>query len=131
MATLDEAIALVTSLPEAVEGIRYGYQNWTVQGKGFAWVRPFSKADIKRFGNEIPPDGPILAVSTEDLGDKEAILAAGTPGIFTIEHFNNYPAVLIQLNAITTDALREAITDAWLACAPPDLAEQFLSDGHA
>ncbi len=128
MATLDEAIALAASLPETVEGVRHGYRNWSVRGKGFAWVRPFSKADIKRFGKEAPPDGPILAVSTEDLGEKEAILAAGTPGIFTIEHFNKYPAILIQLDVITTEALQEAITDAWLACAPPALAEQFTLD---
>jgi hypothetical protein len=127
MATLDEAIAIVRSFPEAVEGVRYGYRTWSVRGKGFAWERPFSKADVKRFGTKTPPDGPILALSTEDLGEKEAILAAGTPGIFTIEHFNNYPALLIQLNAITSEALREAITDAWLACAPPALAKQFLS----
>lgn len=128
MATLDEAIAIVESLPEAVEGVRHGYRTWSVRGKGFAWERAFSKADIKRFGKETPPEGPILALSTEDLGEKEAILAAGTSGIFTIEHFNNYPAILIQLDAITTEALREAIIDAWLACAPPALAEQFLSD---
>ena len=128
MATLDEAIAIAAALPESVEATSYGNRNWSVRGKGFAWVRPLSKADVKRFGSELPPDGPIFALTTEDLGDKEAILAAGTPGIFTIQHFTNYPAVLVQLNVISMDALREAITDAWLACAPPSLVEQFLAE---
>lgn len=96
-------------------------------GKAFAWERPFSKADIKRFGDATPPDGPILALAVEDLGEKEAVLAAGTKGIFTIPHFDGYPAVLVQLHVIGKRALREAIVDAWLACAPDALAATYLT----
>jgi hypothetical protein len=97
-----------------------------VRGKAFAWERPFSKADLRRFGDATPPDGPILAVTVEDLSEKEAVLAAGTKGVFTIPHFDGYPSVLIQLEAIGKRALREAIVDAWLAVAPPRLAEEHL-----
>jgi hypothetical protein len=34
--------------------------------------------------------------------------------------------VLIALPEASSAALREAITDGWLACAPPKLAEQYL-----
>ncbi|MEP7023177.1 MAG: hypothetical protein ABJB47_05070, partial [Actinomycetota bacterium] len=90
MATIDDAARLVQELPEVTEGERHGHRTWFVGRKAFAWERPFSKADIKRFGEQTPPDGPILAVSMADLGEKEAVLAAGTPGIFTISHFDGY-----------------------------------------
>jgi hypothetical protein len=127
MATLDDAAISASNLPQVTEGERYGRRTWFVGGKAFAWERPFSKADIKRFGDVTPPDGPILAVSVDDLGEKEAVLAAGTRGFFTIPHFDGYSAVLIQLKVVGKRALREAIADAWLACAPPVLADEFMN----
>ena len=44
---------------------------------------------------------------------------------FTIPHFDGYSAVLIQLPRVSARALRDAITDGWLACAPPALARRF------
>jgi len=126
MASLDDVAAIAMGLPEVVEGDRHGRPTWSVAGKVFAWERPFRKADLKRFGDATPPDGPILAVRVEDLGEKEAVLAAQTKGFFTIPHFNGYPAVLIQLEKVTKKALRDAIVDGWLACAPRKLAEQYL-----
>ena len=126
MATLEDAAAIAMAMPEATEGERWHNRTWSVAGKGFAWERPFSKSDIKRFGDETPPDGPILAVRVEDLGEKEAVLGAQQKGFFDIAHFNGYAAVLIQLRVVTKKALREAIVDAWLACAPPALAEEYL-----
>jgi len=127
MATLDDVARMVSELPEATEGERHGNRTWYVGGKAFAWDRPFSKADIKRFGDQTPPDGPILAVRVADLAEKEAMLAAQPGAFFTIPHFDGYAAVLIQLPVVADQALREAITDGWLACAPPVLAQAYLN----
>jgi hypothetical protein len=126
MVSIDEAAAMAMALPGVTEGARYGGRTWFVDGKGFAWERPFSKADIKRFGAETPPDGPILAVRVDDLGEKEAVLTAQPKAFFTIPHFDNYAAVLIQLEKVTKRALREALEDGWLACVPPAQADAYL-----
>ena len=127
MATLDDVAQVATALPAVIEGVRHGGREWSVEGKTFAWERPFSKADVRRFGDESPPSGPILAVRVEDLGEKEAVLAAGHKGVFTIPHFDGYPAVLIRLRVVGKRALREAIEDGWLTCAPRRLADDYAA----
>ena len=73
--------------------------------------------DVARMASELP--------EVTDLGEKEAVLAANPDAFFTIPHFDGYSAVLIQLPAVPAQALRDAITDAWLACAPPAIARQL------
>ena len=124
MATIDDAARIALGLPEVTEAERHGQRSWSVAGKTFAWERMFSKADIKRFGDATPPKDPILAVRVEDLIEKEAVLGASNRGFFTIPHFDGYAAVLIELRTAGERALKDAIVDGWLACAPRELAER-------
>jgi hypothetical protein len=136
MVSLDDVARMAAQLPEVVEIERYGSRAWSVPGatrrggakvdpRVFAWERSFSKADIRRYGDETPPEGPILAIRVADLHEKEAVLAANPDAFFTIPHFDGFAAVLVQLNEATEAALREVILDGWLACASPELAERY------
>src|SRR4051794_39110008 len=131
VATLRDVEHIIDGLPDVTVGERHGRRTWFVgdakKPKAFAWERPFSKADVKRFGTDPVPEGAILAVSVADLDDKEAVLQAGTPGVFTIPHFDGYAAVLVQLRTVSKPALRALVVDAWLAVAPRAAADAFLA----
>jgi len=128
MATLDDVAAMAAELAEVTEGERRGNRGWSVAGKGFAWERPFSKADLKRFGDAAVPRPPILAVQLQDLEERDAVLAQNHRGVFLIEHFAGYPAVLVELRLVSAKVLREILFDGWLACAPPRLSDAYLQE---
>ena len=110
--TFEDVDAYAMSLPGVTVGTSWGHRTWIVNGKGFAWQRPFSKRDLKRFGDETPPAGEILGVRVESLDAKDALLAIAPPGFFTIAHFNGYPAVLIALRKARAKDVRAASLDA-------------------
>lgn len=102
------ALALAGTSVESTSDRR----SWVARGKAFAWQRPFSKADLKRFGDEAPPAGDILAVRVENLDAKDALLSMALPGFFTIPHFNGYPAVLIALRKARAKDVWAALVEA-------------------
>jgi hypothetical protein len=124
--SIEDAARMAMELPGVEEGERHGNRSWSVAGRTFAWERAFSKADVKRFGDTPPPDGPIVAVRLEDLHEKEAVLAAGHRGFFTIPHFDGYAAVLVHLDRISRRRLAEVVAEAWAAKAPSALVREHL-----
>lgn len=124
--TIDDVARIALDLPQVTEGVRHGNRTWFVVRKGFAWERPFSKPDLKRYGDVVPPEGPILAVRVASFDAKDVALRAHPEAFFSIPHFDGYTAVLIQMRKVKRQALEEAIVDGWLACAPKTLARQFV-----
>jgi len=111
--TLDDVAAIASKLPGVAVGTKWGQRTWMVGDRGFVWERPFSKADLKRFGDETPPSGDIVGVVVANLDAKDALLAIAPRGFFTIPHFNGYPAVLVALRTARVRDVRAAIQDAW------------------
>ena len=127
MVTLDDLRQLALALPEAEE--RAGHdatRAWHVRGKGFVWERPLRRADREALG-DAAPDGLVVGVRVADLETKEVLLAAAPDVCFTTPHFDGYPAVLVRMDAVGRDELRELVTDAWLDRAPKRLARAFLA----
>lgn len=109
----DDVRELALALPEAVDdsGSRPAYR---VRGKLFAW-------------KSRDRDGGALAVRV-DREEKELILASNPDVYFETPHYHGYPAVLIRLDKIDPDELRERIEDAWMIRVPKRVAAQFLAD---
>jgi hypothetical protein len=125
MASWDDVRRIALELPETSEGISRDLRQWRVKDKGFVWERPLRRADLEALGDDAP-DGPILGARVEHLVAKEALLADDPSVYFTTPHFDGYPAILVQLDRIGLDDLREVIVEAWLARAPKRLAKAYV-----
>lgn len=110
-ATVHEIALALPEVEEASEG-RPAYR---LRGKLFAWMSP------KRGAEEA------LAVRV-DPDEKQLILDSNSDVYFTIPHYDGYPAVLVRLENIGRDELRERLEDAWLTRAPKRLASEFLAN---
>jgi len=66
-------------------------------------------------------------VRVPDLGAKEAILRDNDGAIFTIPHFDGYPAVLVEMDKVDLGELEELIVEAWLSRAPAKLVKAFVA----
>jgi hypothetical protein len=109
------------SLPNVKVGAKWNHKTWMVNDRGFLWERPLGKTDLERLGDTPPPQGEILAVTVEDLDAKDALLAMGLPGFFAIQHFNNFPAVLVELRLARLGDVKMVVEAAWrvVSAKPP------------
>src|SRR3954454_2750761 len=98
------------ALPEASERTSRANRQWRVKDKLFVWERPLRRSDLEALG-DAAPDGPILGARVEHLGAKEALLADDPDVYFTTPHFEGYPAVLVRLDVIAADELRELVVE--------------------
>ena len=130
MATWDDVRRIALALPETSERAAYGSAAWRVRDKLFVWERPLRKKELDELG-AAAPDGPILGARVEDLVAKEALLADEPELYFTTAHFDGYPSVLVRLERIGEDDLRELIAEAWLSRAPKRLAQAYLDELEA
>lgn len=122
------------SLPESELGTSWGdVPTWKVppgdKGKGFVlYRRPHSSAIDPETG-EMYDDLVVIITPTEV--EKTALVEDDSTPFFTIDHFRNFNAVLVQqsrLSEIDRDELAEVITEAWATRAPKRLTREFFAD---
>ena len=128
MADWDDVRRIALALPETGERSSRDKASWRVRDKLFVWERPLRPADLRALG-DAAPTGPVLGARVEHLGAKEALLADDPGVFFTTPHFDNYPAILVRLDAITVEDLEEVVVEAWLARAPKRIAQEYI-DKH-
>ena len=130
MATFDDVRELALALPETSEGTSRGSMTWVVGGKLFVWERPLRGTDLKALG-DAAPDGPILGARVEHEDAKQALIADDPAVFFTTPHFDGYPAILVALDRITAEDLREVVVEAWLCRAPKRVVAAYLENDGA
>jgi hypothetical protein len=60
---------------------------------------------------------------------KEALLADPSGVYLTTSHFDGHAIVLVALDDVPPDELRELVIEAWLCRAPPALARAYEAEG--
>jgi hypothetical protein len=113
MASEDDVRAIALSLPGTTEEQWYQAPGYKVAGKGFLRFRTEAEGG--------------LVVFVSDLGEKEALVASNAEAFFTTPHYDGWPILLVNLDVVDHDELRELIIDSWLIKAPPRLRGQFES----
>ena len=105
MATEEDLRRIALALPETVEGRSYqGSPSFTVAGRSFLRLRTEAEG--------------ALVVFVPDLGEKQALLEGDPDVYFTTPHYDGYPAVLVRLDLVGLDELRELVTESWRLKAP-------------
>ena len=106
MPSWDDVRALGEQLPEVAESTSYGTPALKVRKKLMCRLRT-------------APDA--LAIRVLDEGDKQALLQGDPDVFFTTPHYDGYAYVLVRLEAVALDTLRELLEDAWRTTAPKRL----------
>ena len=103
MPAWEDVLAIGRGLPEVEEGTWFRTPCLRVRKKSFCRMKE---------------DGETLVVRVVDLEDKEALLRSDPETFFTTPHYDGYPYVLVRLDRVDPQQLRELIEDAWRLSAP-------------
>lgn len=113
MVTENDVRRVALSLPETTEKPSYGTPGFRVKDRLFARLRE---------------EGDLL-VWVADEGEKRGLVASEPDKFFTTPHYDGHPTVLVRIEAVDEDELRELLTESWRLRAPKKLAAQL--DGEA
>ena len=132
-ATPEDVDAICLSLPEVELGVSWGDRpTYKVpkgdKGKGFLLYRMPHQTAVDPETGEMYDDLLVIITPTEH--EKRLLVEDDASPFFTIDHFRNYNAVLVQqsrLGEIERDELADIITDAWATRAPKRLSKAYFA----
>ena len=115
MADSDDVRDLAMALPLVAEIESEGF-DFRVAGKGFVWSYPERQPGRSRV---IRSDIAVLYVGDET--EKQALLLGEPDLFFTAPGYDGWPLVMLRLDQVDVDRLRELVTDAWRMRVPEPL----------
>jgi hypothetical protein len=115
VATIDDVRSIIRSLPGARVVVKWGRPHATVANKIFAGL--------------FEADG---ASGVKATPDEQAALVTDAPETFSVApYMGRHGWVLVRLERVELEQLRELIIGAWRRTAPRWLVDEFDADGEA
>ena len=115
MADAGDLRRIALALPRVEEIPSEGF-DFRVGNKGFVWSYPERIAGRPR---RIRVDIAVLYVG--DVSERQALLLGEPDAFFTARGYEDWPLVLLRLDAVDVTRLEELVTDAWRMRAPDDM----------
>lgn len=103
MTTWEDVVRLTSELPEVEASTWYRTPALKVAGKGFARLRTEA-------------EGGLVVLCGHD--EKAALLDSGDAAFFTTPHYDGHGMVIVDLEKVDVDQLRELLEEAWRRRAP-------------
>ncbi|MCK0112146.1 MmcQ/YjbR family DNA-binding protein [Ornithinimicrobium sp. F0845] len=123
MGTWDDVRVIAGELPETSEGLGWGRPAFLVRDKWFVLQREPRPDAVDETGARI--EG-LIVLYVEDLEAKDTLAADDSGYFMTTPHFANSRMILVHLEDIPVDELREVMIESWLVRAPKRLARAYL-----
>ncbi|MEU8631123.1 MmcQ/YjbR family DNA-binding protein [Amycolatopsis sp. NPDC048633] len=103
MTTWEDVVRLASELPEVEASTWYRTPALKVAGKGFARLRTEAEGGL---------------VVMCGLDEKAALLDSGDAAFFTTPHYDGSGSIIVDLDRVKVDQLRELLEEAWRRKAP-------------
>jgi hypothetical protein len=97
------------SLPGVTEGLSHGTPAFYVN---------------KKMLTRLWENGEVLVVRTEE---RDRWLQTDPETFFITDHYRNYPTILINLDKVQPEDLKQLLTDAWINRASKTWIKEYLS----
>ena len=111
MVSTGDVRKIALGLPGAYEHASHGGQpSWRTKPRMFAWIRE-------------DPDALVVWVDTEE--DKHALISSEPKKFSTTPHYDGYPIVLVDMDAVDRDEATELIVESWRLRAPKGLVKEW------